>query len=1151
MATVEQIRRLSVTGTTTGLDKMASDLNKVGAAQESVAQTAAKVEAETKRSTGTVINAQAAFDRLSRSIDPIAKAQAALDRATRLGTQAMQQNTGAVEQHQRNIAILQQRLEDARQSADRFQASLSKVQSIPQRPMDRSLQQGIDSRLGIGGGGQGRGEDVAAFGRQLDALRAKYNPLFAAGQTYRERLAEIKEAHQVGALSANEYATAIARSKADFASQVTAMKGAAVAGRENAQAIGLQRYQLTNLSFQLNDAATMLLSGSSVFQIMATQGGQVYQVLQQGPQGVGGSVKQLGSMLMGLITPARLAMGAVAGIGIAGAAAWNSWDNKIKDAQRSLNQLGRGTGLTTQSLTGIADRAAQGGSLSVANAMGGASQFAGAGIFGDVIERLLPLSRQFAGATGLSIAESQKELSSIASPSKGLDDLAKRFGPFGFEVEQNVRRLEALGRLQEAQIAVTDALSKRLRDTTDTTGIFAKALEGASGLLSRGWSFLGKVGAPQSLEDQLSTLEGNRAQTDPRNRGRLAGFDKEIEALRRQLQDREQKAASDRAAAEQQRLAGIERQNRSIIEGGELGARGILARSGSERLAIEQERILKEARLDSAKAATQAAESEKARTMALAEANRALRDYQRNSRDEAFMGGAMTEVERFRRQTQIEQRDLRERTDVLRDGGAGGAGGGAIAGAQGLATDFRTKLEALIAAIPGISITSGFRTNAEQARLFAEKPHLAAPPGRSNHEFGLAADLRFASPDARAEAHRRAGEFGMRFPMGHEPWHIEPIGARAMRGGAQPLTIRPTSGDAPGPVDGARVSAFTDSLAKRLFHDTEQQAQAASRALDASAAGFGRSTYEIARQNEVVRLENDLRRSGVEVTSQHVEKILQLADAEGRLAKRREEVAESQRRQIAAMDEVRSTTSDLISSPLKALARGESASDALRQVGLRAGEKMIDAGSRGISEMFFGKQGKPGGGIFGDLLGDLMGSGPTTTANMTVTAGNVVVSGGLGGGGGGGILGSLFSGGSEKIGLGGVFGGLYANGAAFRNGNVVPFASGGVVNSATHFPMSGGRTGVMGEAGAEGIMPLQRDRSGKLGVIVAGRAREQARQHAPSMNYRGGDTIIQGNVTEDVMPRLKAELDKRDAKQRRDLQRNFGNYQRVNEEDKV
>jgi phage-related minor tail protein len=57
-----------------------------------------------------------------------------------------------------------------------------------------------------------------------------------------------------------------------------------------------------------------------------------------------------------------------------------------------------------------------------------------------------------------------------------------------------------------------------------------------------------------------------------------------------------------------------------------------------------------------------------------------------------------------------------------------------------------------------------------------------------------------------------------------------------------------------------------------------------------------------------------------------------------------------------------------------------------------------------------------------------------------------------------------------------------ANGNIFSSGSVVPFARGGIVNGPTMFPIAGGRTGLMGEAGPEAIMPLARDGAGRLGV---------------------------------------------------------------------
>lgn len=81
-------------------------------------------------------------------------------------------------------------------------------------------------------------------------------------------------------------------------------------------------------------------------------------------------------------------------------------------------------------------------------------------------------------------------------------------------------------------------------------------------------------------------------------------------------------------------------------------------------------------------------------------------------------------------------------------------------------------------------------------------------------------------------------------------------------------------------------------------------------------------------------------------------------------------------------------------------------------------------------------------------------------------------------------------GGALAQGLNGLLSGVmpFAQGAAFSQGRVTPFAKGGVVASATSFPMRGG-TGLMGEAGAEAIMPLTRGADGRLGVQAQGGGR--------------------------------------------------------------
>jgi phage-related minor tail protein len=81
-----------------------------------------------------------------------------------------------------------------------------------------------------------------------------------------------------------------------------------------------------------------------------------------------------------------------------------------------------------------------------------------------------------------------------------------------------------------------------------------------------------------------------------------------------------------------------------------------------------------------------------------------------------------------------------------------------------------------------------------------------------------------------------------------------------------------------------------------------------------------------------------------------------------------------------------------------------------------------------------------------------------------------------------------------------------ANGNAFSNGNVVPFANGGVVGSPTTFPMAGGKTGLMGEAGPEAIMPLKRGKDGKLGVAADGGGAVVVNNHF-NISANGDDSV--------------------------------------------
>jgi lambda family phage tail tape measure protein len=111
------------------------------------------------------------------------------------------------------------------------------------------------------------------------------------------------------------------------------------------------------------------------------------------------------------------------------------------------------------------------------------------------------------------------------------------------------------------------------------------------------------------------------------------------------------------------------------------------------------------------------------------------------------------------------------------------------------------------------------------------------------------------------------------------------------------------------------------------------------------------------------------------------------------------------------------------------------------------------------------------------LLGSLVGLGVSAAGAY------------FGGGATPASAGSTAAGYSPEL-LAGWSGVTQAKGGAWASG-VQMFADGGaftnsVVSKPTAFGMAGGKTGVMGEAGAEAIMPLTRTSSGKLGVMAMG-----------------------------------------------------------------
>jgi lambda family phage tail tape measure protein len=188
-------------------------------------------------------------------------------------------------------------------------------------------------------------------------------------------------------------------------------------------------------------------------------------------------------------------------------------------------------------------------------------------------------------------------------------------------------------------------------------------------------------------------------------------------------------------------------------------------------------------------------------------------------------------------------------------------------------------------------------------------------------------------------------------------------------------------------------------------------------------------------------------------------------------------------------------------------------------------DSIADAVTNGVANMVAGTQTAKQ--VFAQFLNTVAQALLDTAKKMIATyiaIGIAKIFAGLGGGGGGSfkpltnIEATNFSFNPAGI-TGGVPGGLFAKGGTFGASGTSKFASGGIVSSPTMFKFADGgttRTGLMGEAGPEAIMPLRRGVDGKLGVEANGlrealdRERSAGQNNAPVLNMSFQSTTING-----------------------------------------
>ena len=200
---------------------------------------------------------------------------------------------------------------DTALSAVRAQAAQAGVSldslALPARSAATAMQQLIEAKTGVTRASEGAIAAELRHGQMLNELKARFNPIFAATQQYEQELRDIAEAERLGAISAMEAAAARDRAAASMAPVANGLRGVGASA-------GAASAYVANLGYQFNDIAMMLAAGQNPLMLAMQQGTQVTQVFQQMRASGMGLAAGLRTALMGMVSPLSLiTMGAIAG----------------------------------------------------------------------------------------------------------------------------------------------------------------------------------------------------------------------------------------------------------------------------------------------------------------------------------------------------------------------------------------------------------------------------------------------------------------------------------------------------------------------------------------------------------------------------------------------------------------------------------------------------------------------------------------------------------------------------------------------------------------------------------------------------------------------------------------------------------------------
>lgn len=236
----------------------------------------------------------------------------------------------------RQIMNAIKRLEkDIGASAAGVEKSFARIGKGIDKSIDTTVQKRINEITGIGVAAAKEWTGALADqGKELERMRARFNPIFAVVTRYKATVTEIQTAQRLGAITTDEMTAAIQRERQATLASIAALKQRN-AVLDSARRGGTSTFNTANIAAQFQDIGVTAAMGMSPLQIALQQGTQLSAVLNS--MGNARSViAGLGAAFGTLVSPVSLVTIGVVGLTAAAIQYFSTFLSGSEDSEEAL-----------------------------------------------------------------------------------------------------------------------------------------------------------------------------------------------------------------------------------------------------------------------------------------------------------------------------------------------------------------------------------------------------------------------------------------------------------------------------------------------------------------------------------------------------------------------------------------------------------------------------------------------------------------------------------------------------------------------------------------------------------------------------------------------------------------------------------------------